>query len=74
MLQKAKAPLRVRITGCSRSSWWYASAIGQEFDVVEGAGNYEHVLLEDYEKGWNYTWRHIDKKDCVVVKTVKQEG
>jgi hypothetical protein len=62
-------PTKVRITKCGRSSWWYANHVGQEYDVQLGSGNREHVVWEDYQKGWNYTWRYIAQEDCEIINT-----
>lgn len=62
---------RVRITGAKSPMVWYADMIGAELEVyfdpdwMLGTGSY--ILREDYDRGPQNAWRHIDVKDCEVV-------
>jgi len=49
---------------------WYYNRVGEVFQVYEWAKDY--VLKEDYDKGYKFMWRHIDKEDCVEV--VREES
>ena len=57
------APCRVRITGCSKETYWYRHCIGEEFDVDNAGGVKDYILWEDYAGGATM-WRHISKSDC----------
>jgi hypothetical protein len=63
-----KAPCKVRITGCSFEQGWYRNLIGEEFETDNAGGIYDFIVWEDYSKGHESTWRHISKKDCVVIE------
>lgn len=63
-------PLKIRITGCSKSTYWYADKIGQEYDVIKEFGEIEelniigryHVYLPGIVR------RHfVNICDCVIV-------
>ena len=63
------APLRVRITSCSRATWWYGRHIGKEFDVNDPGPRMDFVLWEDYCGDKDGVWRHIAQVDCIIIKT-----
>lgn len=62
--------MRVRITSCTRSWWWYAGAIDQEFDVNDPGPRMDFVVWEDYQLGDGGPWRHIAQKDCEIIKSL----
>jgi hypothetical protein len=67
--KKPMAPLRIRITSCSKRTWWYAGALGQEFDVNDPGPRMDFVLWEDYTRDKGAAWRHIAQQDCEIVKS-----
>lgn len=64
--------MRVRITSCGRSTWWYAGSIGQEYDVNDPGPRMDFVVWEDYLQGKDGPWRHIAQQDCEIIKPKKQ--
>jgi len=71
-MESNRAPKRVKITGCTFEQGWYRNRIGEEFDVDNAGGVKDYVVWEDYIGSCN-TWRHIQKQDCVEVKTPTNE-
>jgi hypothetical protein len=65
--KKVKAPCRVKITKCSFELGWYRNRIGEEFDVDNAGGDYDYIVWEDYVDQKAITWRHILKKDCILL-------
>lgn len=57
----------VRITKSISPHAWYTNSIGKSFEVYDDGRDY--ILVEDYDKSHNVMWRHIDKDDCVEVKS-----
>jgi hypothetical protein len=45
---------------------WYANLAGERFEVYD-LWRDSFVLVEDYDRGHNATWRHIAKQDCVSI-------
>lgn len=57
--------LNITITKCSGQHYWYKDLIGQKFNVLDNVGRKDYILSEDYDKGHNAIWRHIDKEDTI---------
>lgn len=59
--------LQIRILKSSGSYYWYANLIGVILFVYDNKRDY--ILKEDYDRGMNAPWRHIDKEDAEIVET-----
>ncbi len=57
--------LKVRIIN-SRATDWYAAMRGQVFEVYRWG--WDFILAEDYDRGADMPWRHIDNADAEVIK------
>jgi hypothetical protein len=57
--------LTAKILKANEPTYWYAGMEGETFDVYRFGSSY--VLAEDYDRGPEVIWRHIDDDDCEVV-------
>jgi hypothetical protein len=55
----------IKILKANEPTYWYAGMEGKTFDVYRFGSSY--VLAEDYDRGPEAIWRHIDEDDCEVV-------
>ena len=53
---------QVKIT---RGRGWYRGLVGETFEVYRDRRDF--ILKEDYDRGHEYSWGHIDFDDCEVV-------
>ena len=44
---------------------WYEDLVGEQFCVYDNGRDF--IVKEDYDRGSQYPWCHIDKRDCATV-------
>jgi len=66
MTKEQQAPCKVRITQCSKRTWWYAHNIGDEFET-DAPDHLDFVVWEDIIKA-RIELRCIDPQDCIVIE------
>jgi len=59
-----KSRLTVRIKSAPPGSW-YENLVGEYVEVYGGGSSW--VVAEDYDRGYNSEWRHIEKNDAFLV-------
>lgn len=72
LMNHPKEALLVRITGWSSPPCWYAGREDEVFEVYPLGRDF--VLKEDFDRGPDAIWRHIDRCDCVEVDPDLTQG
>ena len=64
--------MKIKITGCSRDSYWYSGRIGEEFEVVVCDDPMDGLYCVE-EIGVPWATSFIFYKDCEVVEDVREK-
>lgn len=65
--------MKIKIIKADKPTFWYAADVEATFDVVDRGGK-DYILSEDYLLGEDCPWRLIQKSDCVVLNTDREEN